>query len=292
MEFGIGIMGVSLRHIPEVSKAYEELGFESIWVPEHLVFPAELPDDYPLAINGAPPFAPGSPTYDAWVMLAFIAGATKTIRLATNVYILPLRHPIYTARSVVTLDRVSNGRVTLGVGVGWLAMEFESVGLSFASRGKRTDAAIEAIRSLWTEEVIEVHNEHFDFGPLRFDPKPVQKPSIPIEVGGWSAPALRRAGTLGDGWVEMGSSSVEDFKQKLEIVLSARQASGRHGVFHVTVGGEMANDPSTYHALAAAGATRIVVDPRAHLGPRLQPDEVTSWAARFAADHVAKAGVS
>ena len=291
VEFGIGIMGVSLRHIPEVAKAYENCGFESIWIPEHLVFPPEIPDDYPLTINGVPPFSPGSPTYDAWVMLAFIAGSTERIRLATNVYILPLRHPIYTARSVVTLDRLSNGRVTLGVGVGWLAMEFEAVGLPFKTRGRRTDAAIDVIRSLWTEDVIEVHNEHFDFGPLRFDPKPIQKPAIPIEVGGWSAPALRRAGARGDGWVEMGSPTVEDFSQKLEVVLTARRDADQSGPFQVTVSGELANDPSMYDELAEAGATRIVVDPRAHLGPRLQPDEVTAWAAAFAADHIAEGGV-
>jgi probable F420-dependent oxidoreductase len=279
-------MGLSFRHFPEVARSFEAQGFESIWIPEHLVFPSEAPANYPVAINGAPPFTPDTPTYDPWVVLAYIAAATERIRLATDVYILPLRHPLQTARSVVTLDRVSNGRVTLGIGVGWLEAEFEYVGLPFRDRGHRTDAAIDTIRKLWSEDLIEVRNEHFAFGPVKFEPKPVQRPTIPIEVGGFSAPALRRAGHRGDGWVEVGSCSVADFREKLATVMDARAHSGRGGHFEVTVTGQLANDPSQYEALAEAGATRVVVDPRAALGPRLHPEELVAWASDFAAAHM------
>ncbi len=279
-------MGLSFRHFPEVTRAFESQGFESIWVPEHLAFPVEVPDKYPVTINGAPPFTPDTPTYDPWVVLAYIAAATERIHLATAVYILPLRHPLQTARSVVTLDRVSNGRVILGVGVGWLEVEFDYVGMSFQDRGSRADSAIDGIRKLWSEDVIEVCDEHFDFGPLRFEPKPLKRPTIPIEVGGFSEPALRRAGHRGDGWVEVGSSSVADFRQKLDTVMDARARAGRNGPFEVTVTGELANDPSQYEALAEVGATRVVVDPRATLGPRLRPEELVSWASEFAADHI------
>jgi alkanesulfonate monooxygenase SsuD/methylene tetrahydromethanopterin reductase-like flavin-dependent oxidoreductase (luciferase family) len=191
---------------------------------------------------------------------------------------------------VVTLDRVSNGRVILGVGVGWLEAEFEYVGLPFRDRGHRTDAAIDAIRKLWSEDVIEVRDEHFSFGPVRFEPKPLQRPTIPIEVGGFSTPALRRAGHRGDGWVEVGSRSVADFREKLDTVMEARGQAGRGGLFEVTVTGELANDPSQYEALAEAGATRVVVDPRATLGPRLQAEELVRWATEFAAAHIAALG--
>jgi probable F420-dependent oxidoreductase len=280
-------MGLSFRHFPDVARSFEAQGFESIWIPEHLVFPAEAPTNYPVTINGAAPFTPDTPTYDPWPILAYLAAATERIRLATAVYILPLRHPLQTARSVVTLDRVSNGRVTLGVGVGWLEAEFEYVGLSFRNRGRRTDAAIDAIRKLWTEDVIEVRDEHFAFGPVRFEPKPLQRPSIPIEVGGFSTPALQRAGRRGDGWVEVGSRSVADFRKKLDTVMEARAQAGRSGHFEVTVTGQLANDPSQYQALAEAGATRVVVDPRAVLGPRLGRQEVVAWATEFAAAHIA-----
>jgi probable F420-dependent oxidoreductase len=286
MKFGTNIMGVGFRHLADVATAFDELGFESVWVPEHLVFPADAPTNYPLTINGAPPFTPDTPTYDAWVVLAYIAAATRRIRLGTNVYILPLRHPLQTARSVVTLDRLSNGRAILGVGVGWLAAEFESVGLGFADRGRRTDAAIDVIRALWTEDVIEVHDEHFDFGPVKFQPKPLQRPSIPIEVGGYAKPALRRAGARGDGWVEIGSTSIDDFRAKVDVVLQARADAGRTGHFEITVGGALANDPANYEALATAGATRILVDARFTMGPRLDADQLIAWATAFSDAHI------
>ena len=132
MKFGTSIMGVSFRSYPEVAAAFEESGFESIWIPEHLVFPAEMPPTYPYSDSGYPPVTPDTPAYDPWVVLSYIAASTHHIRLATNIYILPLRHPLQTARSVVTLDRVSGGRVTLGIGVGWLEDEFNYLGLNFA----------------------------------------------------------------------------------------------------------------------------------------------------------------
>jgi probable F420-dependent oxidoreductase len=234
------IVGASFRDMPEVARIYEDNGLESLWVPEHLVFPATMPPRYPYTDSGYPVVTPDTPTYDPWVVLAYVAAATQRIRLATNVFILPLRHPLQTARSVVTLDRVSGGRVTLGIGVGWLPDEFEYLEVDFADRGRRTDAAIRAIRRLWSEDVIEVHDEHFHFGPVKFNPKPLQKPSIPIEVGGSSKPALRRAGRLGDGWIEIGSRDLDDFTTKLRVVMEARDDAGRAGPFEVTASATLA----------------------------------------------------
>jgi probable F420-dependent oxidoreductase len=283
MKFGTNIMGVSLRAFPEVAASLEANGFESIWIPEHLVFPAEMPPTYPYSDTGFPPVTSDTPAYDPWVILSYLAASTERIRLATNIYILPLRHPLQTARSVVTVDRVSGGRVTLGIGVGWLADEFEYLGLDFGSRGRRTDAAIEAIRRLWSEEVIEAHDEFFDYGPVKFQPKPLQKPSIPIEVGGASGPALRRAGRLGDGWIEIGSKSLEDFQAKLAVVEAARRDAGRAGPFEVTASGALASDLDGYRRLEELGATRIVTGPRPRVGEtRLTPSDVADWAKRFA----------
>jgi probable F420-dependent oxidoreductase len=284
MKFGTSIMGISLRHFPEVAKAYEDNGFESIWIPEHLVFPADMPATYPYSKSGYPPVTSDTPSYDPWVLLSYVACATDRIRLATNVYILPLRHPLQTARAVVTLDRVSGGRVTLGVGVGWLKDEFDYVGLPFHDRGHRTDAIIRTLRRLWSEDVIAVRDEHFDFGPVKFNPKPLQKPSIPIEVGGASTRALRRAGRLGDGWIEIGSSDLEDFKAKLAVVLAARREVGGTGPFEITSGGSLgaAADVDSYRRLADAGVTRAMVGPRLAVGERPTPDGVVDWAKRFA----------
>jgi probable F420-dependent oxidoreductase len=287
MKFGTTIMGVSFRAYPEVANAYEENGFESVWLPEHLVFPAEMPPRYPYSDTGYPPVTSDTPAYDPWVVLGYVAAATERIRLATNVYILPLRHPLQTARSVVTVDRVSGGRVTLGVGVGWLPDEFEYLGLDFAGRGRRTDAAIDAIRRLWSEDVIDVANDQFRFGPVKFNPKPLQKPSIPIEIGGVSPPALRRAGRLGDGWIEIGSSDLDEFSARLAVVLQARRDAGRQGPFEVTASGGLARSAEDVRRLEEAGATRVVTGPRPHAGGRLTPQDAIDWAKRFADDVIA-----
>jgi len=282
MKFGTTVMGVSFRSYPEVAAAYEANGFESIWVPEHLVFPLEMPPTYPYSDSGYPPVTPDTPSYDPWVVLSYIGAATQRIRLATNIYILPLRHPLQTARSVVTVDRVTGGRVTLGIGVGWLEDEFDYLDLDFPSRGRRTDAAIGAIRRLWREEVIEVHDEFFDFGPVKFNPKPLQQPSIPIEVGGTSAPALRRAGRLGDGWIEFGSADLDQFKTRLATVMDARTDANRSGPFEVTASGTLVTDLDSYHRLEDAGATRVITGPPIRdRNTRLSPADVIEWAKRF-----------
>jgi probable F420-dependent oxidoreductase len=292
MKFGTMIMGTSFRVMPEVAAIYEENGFESLWVPEHLVFPAVMPPLYPYTDSGYPVVDPDTPTYDPWVVLAYIAAATSTIRLATNVYILPLRHPLQTARSVVTVDRVSGGRVTLGIGVGWLPDEFDYLRTSFHDRGKRTDAAIDAIRRLWTEDEIEVHDDHFDFGPVKFQPKPLQQPSIPIEVGGAAKAALRRAGALGDGWIEIGSSNLDEFEAKLAVVMDARKEAGRTGPFEVTAGAGLAGAAGLdgYRRLEEAGVTRIMTGPpRTEKPPwRVTPETASEWAKQFADNVIAQ----
>ena len=117
----------------------------------------------------------------------------------------------------MTLDRVSRGRAVLGIGVGWMEEEFVVVGQSFPDRGKRADECIELIRRLWSDDVVEHHSRHFDFGPVCFEPKPVQQP-VPIEVGGTSPAALRRAGHLGDGWIELGSTDLDEIKRRLTVI--------------------------------------------------------------------------
>jgi probable F420-dependent oxidoreductase len=288
LKFGTTIMGARLRELPDTAHAAERCGFESAWMPEHLVFPAEVPPTYPYSETGDPPFQPRTPVYDVWVLFAYLTQATETIRFATNVYVLPLRHPLQTARSVVTLDRLSGGRVTLGVGIGWLKEEFDYLGLNFADRGRRTDDAIRVIRRLWTEDAIEVDDDHFRFGPVAFEPKP--RALIPIEVGGVTRPALRRAALLGDGWVEWGCPTIEDFQTMVEYLEQQRAEAGASGPFEITVCGDLARDTRNFARLAAVGATRIVVDPRWTLGPRLTVPQMTDWAERFQDEVISRHG--
>ena len=184
----------------ELTEVADGLGYESIWLPEHLVLPIEMAGS-PYSGEDHPPVPPDISIFDAFTYLGFLAGRTSRIRFGTHVYNIGLRHPFITARAVATLDIISGGRVEFGVGASWLGSEWEAVGLDFKTRGKRVDEALEVCRRLWTESVVEFHGEHFDFGPVMFEPKPVQT-RVPIHVGGDSLAAMRRAAREG-GWIPM-----------------------------------------------------------------------------------------
>jgi probable F420-dependent oxidoreductase len=287
MKYGLQLFGLGPQHYSTVAAVAEQNGFESVWMPEHLVLPAELPATYLYTDSGQPPIAAATPLYDPWIVLAAVAQATERIRLATNVYILPLRHPLATARSVVTLDRVSRGRVTLGVGVGWLEEEFDAMGQSFGDRGRRTDEIIPLLRRLWSEEVIEHRGEHYEFGPIRFEPKPRQQPSIPIEVGGSSSAALRRAGRFGDGWIEIGADSFSTLEAMIAGVHEARAAAGRdHLDFEIT--SSLGRDIAGVRRCRELGVTRVVTGPPV-AGARVSAGDVSDWIRRFADDVIAEA---
>jgi probable F420-dependent oxidoreductase len=288
MKFGVSFMGISPRHCAEVAATLDRVGFESLWVPEHMFFPTDMPPTYPYTETGQPPVTSDTPCYDPWVLMGYIACATENIRLANNIFILPLRHPLASARSIVTLDRLSGGRVTLGVGVGWLEEEFVWTGQSFHDRGKRTDEIIPLLRELWTEDVIEHHGEHYDFGPLKFNPKPLQKPGIPIEIGGASKAALRRAGRLGDGWIEIGATSLDDLQAKIAVVEDARREAGREErPFEITTIGAHVSNLDDMRRAADIGATRIIVGPWGTVG-RPTPESIAEWAEQFADEVMAK----
>src|SRR5262249_6961509 len=138
-----------------------------------------------------PYLPPDLPVHDVWVYLAQIAAATRTIRLGTSVYILPLRHPIGVARAAMSLDVFSGGRLDFGIGVGWLPEEFAILGLDSATRGARAEGMIAIMRRLWTEPETAHNGRFFSFPAIKFEPKPLQRPGPPLLVGGETPPALR-----------------------------------------------------------------------------------------------------
>ena len=183
----------------DAAVAADELGFESLWFPEHLVLPVAMAGS-PYAGAEHPPVPPSTPVFDVFAYLGYLAGRTSRIRLGTHVYNMALRHPFTAARAIQTVDVVSGGRLEVGIGAGWLEAEWIAAGLDFARRGARLDEALDVCRRLWTEETIEHHGDFFDFGPVMFEPKPVQKPHPPMIIGGESPAALRRAARH-DGWI-------------------------------------------------------------------------------------------
>ena len=237
----------------------DELGFESIWLPEHLVFPLEMQGQL-IPGEEHPPVPASTPVYDACAYLSFIAAKTSRIRLGTFVYLLGIRHPFVGARAFATLDVVSNGRAEVGVGAGWLVNEWEAAGLDPRTRGRRLEEAIEVCKLLWTEEVIEHHGEFFDFAPVMFEPKPVQWPHPPILVGGESDRALERAARLGDGWIGMSHTpdTVSPQVKKLTEMLGERGRS--RDAFTITCSG-LVGGRDEAQAWEQAGVDRLIVTP-------------------------------
>ncbi len=258
MKFGVKIEGMNGPALIEAAQTAERLGFESVWRPDHLVLPVKPSATYPYSEDGVAPLSSDWPIVDALTAFAFIAAVTTKIRMGTAVYILPLRHPIVTARTVLSVDRLSRGRLILGIGVGWLEEEFHIAGQDFKSRGARTDEIIQILKKLWTEPEPEFHGKYYDFNPIKFEPKPYAKPHPPIIVGGESEAALRRAARYGDGWYGV-SHSPEEMKRFRDRLLELRREYGReHEPFEITVNAPRDLDPDTVARYEEAGVDRLV----------------------------------
>jgi len=183
----------------------EALGFHSAVIADHIVFPVRIASKYPYTVSGA--FPGEGDALEQLALLAFVAGKTRTLRLISSVMIVPHRNPVVTAKMLATIDVLSRGRVTVGVGVGWLREEFEALGTPpFDRRGAVSDEYIRIFKTLWTEDPASFRGEFYRFEALRCLPQPVQKPHPPIWVGGHSTVALRRVARLGDGWHPVGAN--------------------------------------------------------------------------------------
>ncbi|MFA1545925.1 TIGR03619 family F420-dependent LLM class oxidoreductase [Actinomadura chokoriensis] len=259
MEFGVQLGAVSPRLWGEVAEEADRLGFESVWIPEHLVLPVDGAGS-PHEGSDHPPIPPDVPVFDAFGVLCHLAARTTRIRLGTCVYNIGLRHPFVTARAAATADVLSGGRLAFGVGAGWLRAEWEAVGLDFDRRGARMDEAIEICRRLWSEAVVEHHGDHFDFGPVAFEPKPVQRPGPALHIGGDGAAALRRAATVGTGWMPM-NHTLERLPRSLARLGELAEGAGRTSPIEVTLPGARIGRPEEVETYARAGVTRLIVAP-------------------------------
>jgi len=205
----------------ELVPVAEEAGFEGIMLADHVFAPEEFSSRYPYDESGEPPFDGTTPFPEAFATIAALAQATTKLRFLTNVYILPLRHPIEIAKGVSTAAIFSKNRTVLGFGAGWLREEYEGLGVPFDGRGKRMDEQIPIIQRLLAGEIVEGDGEYYSFPRLQMSPLPTKK--VPMWVGGMNRAALRRAGQFGDGWTGAGSN----FDQTVELLTELNNQRAR-----------------------------------------------------------------
>jgi probable F420-dependent oxidoreductase len=239
---------------PELARALEQRGFESVWAPEHSHIPLSRKTPYPL--GGELP----REYYDAmdpFVVLAAASQVTKTIKLGTGVLLVQQRDAIQTAKLVASIDQISQGRFLFGVGGGWNQDEMENHGTVYATRFKRMRESIEAMKEIWTKPESSYHGEFVDFEPMIARPKPVQKPHPPIHVGGGFPQGARRAIRYADGWIPvMGQADVLDALPKFHAMM--REAGREPGSIEVTLFLLVSDDADTLKRLADMGVTRVV----------------------------------
>jgi probable F420-dependent oxidoreductase len=194
-------------HFLELARTADECGWDWFAVSDHIVFPEKLSSAYPYAKDGKPYWSTSTPWPDPWTAIAAMAAVTKRLKFLTNIYILPARNPVLVAKQIGTVATMSEGRVALGIGVGWMKEEFELLEVDYHTRGKRMDEEVEVLRTLWRGGMQEYHGKHYDFDRLEMSPVP--KEPVPILVGGVSDVALKRAARLGDGWIAVQHTTAE-----------------------------------------------------------------------------------
>jgi probable F420-dependent oxidoreductase len=252
----------------DLCQCAEAAGFESLWGGEHVVLPSTIESRYPYTADGKIPAEPDTPIPDPLIWLAFAAAAAPSLRLGTCILIVPQRNPLVLAKELATLDRISGGRVELGLGVGWLKEEFDALGVPWERRGARNDEYIAAMRALWAGPHAEFHGEFVDFPPVTCSPRPVQ-PSIPILVGGDTEAAIQRAVRLADGYFP-GEGDVARLAELIRRVRDAAERAGRDPAsieINAMFGRQMADPIKGAEELAAIGVGRAMVPAFFFAGP-------------------------
>ncbi|HVM08533.1 MAG TPA: LLM class F420-dependent oxidoreductase [Acidimicrobiales bacterium] len=261
MKFGIMFANTGYGVTPDGARSVgtiaDDLGYESIWTVEHVVVPSEYESTYPYSPSGRMPGTEDAPIPDPLIWLTYVAAVTTRVRLATGILILPQRNPVILAKELATLDVLSNGRLTLGVGIGWLREEFEAIGVPFEERAAITDEHIEALRVLWQEPEPTHKGTYSSFERAKMYPKPVQPAGPPIVVGGHTKAAARRAGRIGDGFFP-GKGSIDDLIALFDVARDAAREAGRDPeALEITCGAPP--DVDYIKRLQDNGVSRIVV---------------------------------
>ncbi|HEV3225840.1 MAG TPA: TIGR03619 family F420-dependent LLM class oxidoreductase [Acidimicrobiales bacterium] len=258
MKFCFALSFGPLDHYVPLARAADESGWDAVACSDHVVNPETITSVYPYTADGGRRWEPFTPWPDCWVSIGAMAAVTERLNFFTNVYVLPMRNPFNVAKSVGTAAVLSNNRVALGVGMGWMEEEFDALEQPFAGRGKRADEMIDVLRTLWSGGWVDHHGDFYDFDKIEMTPTPTRQ--VPIYVGGISNPAFRRA-ARNDGWVSDMHTIAEftDIRKRLD---EERTALGRSGTDFAMIGSCIdAFDYDGYRRLEAAGVTHLLTMP-------------------------------
>jgi probable F420-dependent oxidoreductase len=236
LRIGLSAYDITATDLVELARAADQLGFASLWLGEHIVRPCDYASEHPTASGSTQQHHQGpiidvsTSLLDPLVALSACAAVTEQLLLGTGIFILPLRHPLLTARMTATLQEVSSGRFMLGVGTGWLREEFDALDVPFDDRGTRMDEAIDVLRQSWSGKPFAHEGGHFSFATVQMAPEPV---AVPLILGGNTERALRRAASKADGWFASGTPSYDDAARLRDRVLALRDAQCRTTPFAV-----------------------------------------------------------
>jgi len=283
---------VDAQTLTHFAQRIEQLGCDSGWVSDHVCWPAEIASKYPYSDDGSFAPAPDMGWLDPIATQLFVAAVTKNLRLGFTVLILPYRQPVATAKQLATLDVLSGGRLTLGVGIGWMAEEAAILGMPWDQRGKRTDEQLALFHALFTEKNPSFDGEFYHIPKVGFEPKPIQQP-VPVWVGGNSPAAFRRAARFGSGFhaaFQPLATVKEEFTQvcryaeslerdPAEITLSLRLYLDPNGAMPAdkSIAGSVTQMQDRIGELAAAGIDHVVLDPVARGGVAGRLDAISAF---------------
>lgn len=254
MKIGISLLRANPRYWVDISVEAEQLGYESVWIGDHLALPDEI--DTAAYPDGKLPISSRTPIFDSFVMLTHLAARTSTLRMGTYVYQLGLRHPFSSIRAISTAQDLSGGRLELGVGAGWMREEWEATGVDFASRGRRLDEVLEICQRAWTDGSLSHAGADYRFPSVTFSPKPEHVPRL--HIGGESTVAMRRATRIGQGWIGMHHTPVS-VREPLDRLRGFSDAAGVPAL-ETTVAAQPGADRDLA-AWADTGIDRILVAP-------------------------------
>lgn len=277
MRFGLHALGIGpgarREVIDAVASAAENAGFATLWAGEHVVMVDRSDSPYPYNESGEIPVPADADWLDPLICLSFAAAATSRITLATGILLLPEHNPVLVAKQAATLDLMSQGRLTLGIGIGWSREEFAALGVPFSQRAERTVEYVQALRVLWREDWASFSGRFIDFDSIRVYPKPARDRALPIVFGGNSDPALARVAAHGDGWYGFNLDGVDAVRDRLAALREQCAQAGRDPAelaISVAVTGCV---PADVEHLEALGVTEMVLVQT----PPSVPDQAAGW---------------